>query len=226
LEKIPPALNIFSLVHLQLNISGMKSVDARGQLCPAPIIALKKALKQVMEGESFELLTDNKVSLNNISRFLDDNNIPYTVSEKGEIWSVIITKGNRNTLQLKPEFSTRDMVPHFSKGNFVIAFSSDIMGDGDRILGQILIENFIKSVKDLDILPGKIVFYNRGVYLGSESSPMVGHISDLEKMGVEIFLCSTCIDHYSLSQKIKVGKLSNMYEIVQIMASAGNVIKP
>ena len=217
---------IFSLVNLQSNLAWMKTVDTRGQSCPAPIIALKRALKEVLEGELFELQTDNKVSFNNVSRFLDDNNISYTVSEKGGLWSVIVTKGNRNTIQLKSELSTRDIVPHFSKGNFVIAFSSDIMGDGDRTLGQILIENFIKSVKDLDILPGKMVFYNRGVYLGSESSPIVGHISDLEKMGVEILLCSTCIDHYSLSQNIKVGKLSNMYEIVQIMASAGNVIKP
>lgn len=202
----------------------MKTIDTCGQLCPAPIIALKKALKEVMEGESFELLTDNKVSFANVSRFLDDNNTLYSVSEKGELWSVIITKGNKG--QIKPEFSSRDMVPHFSKGNFVIAFSSDIMGDGERTLGQVLIENFIKSIKDLDILPDKMVFYNRGVYLGAESSPMAGHIRDLEQMGVEVLLCSTCVDHYSLSQKLKVGKLSNMYEIVRIMTSAGNVIKP
>ena len=204
----------------------MKRVDTRGQSCPAPIIALKRALKEIMAGESFELVIDNRTSFENVSRFLNDNNTKFTCSEKGATWNIIVTKGKDDLQVLKPDYQTPDIIPHFSKGDFVIAFSSDIMGDGDKNLGHILIENFVKSIKDLDILPSKIVLYNRGVLLGSESSDTSGHIRDLEKMGVEVLLCSTCIDHYSLSQKVRVGKPSNMFEILQIMASSGNVIKP
>ncbi len=45
------------------------------------------------------------------------------------------------------------------------------MGDGDEELGHLLMINFIKAIKDLDILPGKMVFYNKGVTLGAEDSP-------------------------------------------------------
>ncbi len=48
----------------------MRIVDARGQLCPAPLIATKRALKETAEGESFQLITDNRISFNNVSRFL------------------------------------------------------------------------------------------------------------------------------------------------------------
>ena len=52
----------------------MRIVDTKGQLCPAPLIAAKKALKETTEGESFIVLTDNKTSFDNLSRFLKDNN--------------------------------------------------------------------------------------------------------------------------------------------------------
>ena len=45
-------------------------------------------------------------------------------------------------------------------------------------------------------------------------------------MGVELLFCATCVNYYSLEDKIKIGTLSNMYEIVQTMASASNIVKP
>jgi selenium metabolism protein YedF len=100
------------------------------------------------------------------------------------------------------------------------------MGDGDEELGHLLMSNFIKGIKDLDSLPVKMVFYNKGVILGAEDSPVIDHLKEIEKMGVRLFLCATCAKHYSLEEKIKIGTLSNMFEIVQVMASAGNVVKP
>ena len=59
-------------------------------------------------------------------------------------------------------------IAHFEKGNFIIVVSSDKMGEGDDELGYLLMSNFIKAIKDLDRLPGKIVFYNKGVYYCNE----------------------------------------------------------
>jgi hypothetical protein len=75
-------------------------------------------------------------------------------------------------------------------------------------------------------LPKKMVFYNNGVKLGAIGSPVFEHLREIEKMGVGLLLCATCAKYYSLEEKIKVGSLSNMYEIAQVMASAGNVLKP
>ena len=81
-------------------------------------------------------------------------------------------------------------------------------------------------MKDLDKLPQHIVFYNKGVTLAMNDSPVVEHIMDLEKMGVEIHLCATCVNHYKLENSIAAGTLSNMYSIAEILASAGHVIRP
>jgi selenium metabolism protein YedF len=100
------------------------------------------------------------------------------------------------------------------------------MGEGDDELGKLLMSNFIKALKDLDKLPLKILFYNRGVTLVTKTSPDIDHLRQLEKMGVELLLCATCINHYKLEKSTGAGILSNMYTIAEAMSSAGKVIKP
>jgi selenium metabolism protein YedF len=107
-----------------------------------------------------------------------------------------------------------------------VAITSDKMGDGDDELGRLLIGNFIKALKDLDKLPRHMVFYNGGVKLAIKDSPVIEHIKDLDKMGVEIHLCATCVNHYKLEKDIVAGTLSNMYSIAELMSQAGNIIRP
>lgn len=204
----------------------MRIVDTKGQQCPAPIIATKKALQEALKGDTIKVLTDNVTSLNNLSRFLKDNKTKFTAEEKDGVWTLLITKPTSEEKYSKAEDYCVTEIPHLKKGDFIIAFSSDSMGLGDDYLGQILIINFIKAVKDLDILPAKMVFYNSGVKLGSVDSEAFEHLKEIEKMGVQLLLCGTCAKHFILEEKIKVGTLSNMFEIAQVMASAGNIIKP
>jgi selenium metabolism protein YedF len=100
------------------------------------------------------------------------------------------------------------------------------MGEGDDELGHLLMNNYIKAIKDLDRLPQKMVFYNNGVKLATNGSPVIEHLKDLEKMGVELLLCSTCVNYYSLEANFGAGSLSNMYAIAEVMASAGNIVRP
>jgi selenium metabolism protein YedF len=204
----------------------MRIVDTKGQLCPAPLIAAKKALRETAEGESFIVLTDNQTSFDNLSRFLKDSKAKVQVREAGGVWTLTITKTTANVVLTKPEEYCAPSISHFEKGNFVVAITSDKMGEGDEELGHLLMTNFIKALKDLDKLPQKMVFYNNGVKLASNSSPVVEHLKDLEKMGVEIILCATCVNHYSLESVIEIGIVSNIYTIAELMASAGNIVRP
>lgn len=204
----------------------MRIVDTKGQLCPAPLIAARKALKETGVGESFVVLTDNNTSFNNLSRFLKDNNTGLEVSENGGVWTLTVTKKEAKEQDRSVTEYCTTAVAHFEKGNFVIVISSDKMGEGDDNLGQLLMSNFIKAVKDLDRLPGKMVFYNSGVTLATKSSPVIDHLRDLEKMGVELLLCATCVNYYKLEEATGAGVLSNMYTIAEVMASAESIIKP
>ncbi len=211
---------------LKIILALMKIVDTTGQLCPAPLIATKRALKDVQSGDSFQLITDNQTSFDNISRFLKDNKTGFSFKESNGIWTLTITKANSESITVNPEEYCTTEIPHFSQGDFIIAFTSDKMGDGDEELGRLLMSNFVKAIKDLDVLPRKMVFYNKGVTLGADGSPVIDQLKEIEKMGVTLLLCSTCVKFYSLEEKIKIGILSNMFEIAQVMSTAGNVIKP
>jgi selenium metabolism protein YedF len=204
----------------------MRIVDTKGQLCPAPLIAAKKALKETAKGESFVVLTDNKTSFDNLSRFLKDNKCDFQVSESEGVWTLTVTKKTGEIEDIKAEDYCTPAITHFEKGNYVVAITSDKMGEGDAELGHLLIVNFIKALKDLDKLPQHIVFYNKGVTLAVKDSPVVEDIKDLEKMGVAIHLCATCVNYYKLENSVEVGTLSNMYSIAELMAAAGSVIRP
>jgi selenium metabolism protein YedF len=204
----------------------MRIVDTKGQLCPAPLIAAKRALKETIVGESFIVLTDNKTSFDNLSRFLKDNKTEFKVNESEGVWNLTVTKISANATQTKTEDYCTPEISHFEKGNYVVAITSDKMGEGDEELGRLLIINFIKALKDLDKLPDHMVFYNKGVTLAVKDSPAIDHIKDLEKMGVEIHLCATCVNHYKIESIVDAGTLSNMYAIAQLMASSGNVVRP
>jgi len=204
----------------------MRIVDTKGQHCPAPIIAAKKALKEASMGEKFKVLTDNQTSLDNLCRFLKDNKAEFSVEETKGVWTLTITK---KTAEMQPKQTDEycdKKIPHFTRGNFIIVFSSDKMGEGDSELGYLLMTNFINAIKDFDELPKKMIFYNNGVKLGASDSPVFESLREIEKMGVDLLFCATCAKYYSLEEEIRVGSLGNMFEIAQVMASANNILKP
>ncbi len=204
----------------------MQVIDTSGQHCPAPLIATKRALKDTCTGDALKVITDNQTSFSNICRFLKDNKTRFSFEESNGIWTLTIIKQTPDLLNVAPEEYCTTEIPHFSKGDFVIAFTSDKMGDGDEELGHLLMINFVRAIRDLDVLPRKMIFYNRGVLLGAEGSPVIDHLKEIEKMGVIMLLCATCAKYYLLEEKIKIGTLSNMFEIAQVMSSADNIIRP
>lgn len=217
---------LFCTFAVHLFLTEMHIVDTCGLTCPAPLIATKRALKDENTGEVFQVITDSSTSFGNVSRFLSDNNVAFTWEESEGKWVLTVSKSGPVITTGNAAGYCTTGIPHMNKGEFLIAFTSDRMGEGDEDLGRLLIGNFIKSIKDLDVLPSKIVFYNKGVTLGSSDSPFAGELNLLEQMGVTLLFCATCVDHYSLGDKIVTGKKSNMFEIAQAMASASNVVKP
>lgn len=106
----------------------------------------------------------------------------------------------------------------------VIVINSYGMGNGTKELGEVLIGAFLKKVWARTVKPETIVLYNEGVRLIAEGSPFLDALSGLEEQGVEIVACGTCIDFYELGEAIKVGRRSDMNEIVNFMMEAEKVI--
>ena len=204
----------------------MKVVDTRGEKCPRPIIETKKALKEISPGEIFAVLTDNKTSFDNISRFLTDNRIKFSVSESGGVWKFEVNneKGIVDTTPAE-EYCETDK-SKMASGDYAIAISSELMGSGDDVLGKKLMKSFFVSLSCMDNMPSVIVFYNSGVKLATSDSDIAEYLLEFEKRGVEMIMCGTCIDHFKLEGKISTGKIGDMYLILEKLASASNVIRP
>lgn len=108
----------------------------------------------------------------------------------------------------------------------VVAVSSDKMGSGNDELGAVLMKSFFFAETQLDTLPDKILFYNGGAKLTVEGSDCLEDIKLLEKEGVEILTCGTCLDFYGLKEKLAVGTVTNMYTIAEIFQNAVSIVSP
>lgn len=107
-----------------------------------------------------------------------------------------------------------------------VVLSSGQMGQGDEALGKLLMKGFLYALTQQDKLPGTILLYNGGAKLSCEGSDSLGDLKELEAQGVEILTCGTCLNHYGLGDKLAVGSITNMYEIVERMTGAKKIVRP
>jgi selenium metabolism protein YedF len=204
----------------------MRIVDTKGQKCPVPIIETKKALRASQKGETFMVLTDNKTAFSNISRFLKDNKVEYSVSEKNGEWTFNITNETGEHI-ISPEKNYCDTKKsEIQPGDYSVVISSELMGQGDEELGRTLIKSFLVALSCLDSMPSSIMFYNSGVKLTVNDSAVVEILHEIENKGAEILICGTCVDHFKIGDRINVGRISDMYIITQKLSETGNIIRP
>jgi selenium metabolism protein YedF len=201
----------------------MRTIDARGMACPQPLILAKKALNGLTAGGTVQLLVDNETSKQNVERFCKDNGVEVTAVRNGGVFTMTMKK------MKKEEIAADEKVycaPEPVKKPHVVVFRSDTMGNGPPELGQILMKAFVNTLKEVKPLPSHLVFYNSGVNLVVEGSPLLGPFSELEAMGITILTCGTCLDYFNLKTKLKVGAVSNMFTILETITNAGLVITP
>jgi selenium metabolism protein YedF len=94
---------------------------------------------------------------------------------------------------------------------------SEGLGRGNDQLGLMLMANFLRLLGDSQDKPAALVFWNAGVKLICEGSPVLVHLKKLEEQGVEILACTTCLEFYDLADKLKVGKPTTMVKSIQSM---------
>ncbi|MEW6615838.1 MAG: sulfurtransferase-like selenium metabolism protein YedF [Thermodesulfobacteriota bacterium] len=195
-----------------------KAVDARGLACPQPVINTKKALEEIEEG-ILTVIVDNVAARDNVRRFAESQGCTVKVEEDNGDYRLEIAKGFSCEVGSK----TRE-----GKGNdnIVIYINSNLMGVGDEELGKTLMDAFLKTMIVADPQPRKLIFANSGVKLVIEGSDVVGHIKEMEKKGVEILSCGTCLSFYGIKEKLQVGVISNMYDIIESLVEADKVISP
>ncbi len=201
-------------------------INAKGLACPEPVILTKKALESHNE---ITVLVDNMTALENIKRLAASAGCSVTVTdEPGGAFRIILKKqAGAATSDVMPEYlSCCTDVPSSAAGPTVFVISANTMGKGDDELGAVLMKAFIHVITELEHRPDIMIFYNAGVKLAAEGSTFLNDLKELERMGVKMLICGTCVNYYNLTGKIVAGTISNMYDIAGTLSTAGRIVKP
>ena len=188
-----------------------QTIDARGLNCPEPVILTKKALDSQDVSEVLAIV-DNRTALENISRLIKTMNLGSMVEEQDGLYYINITK--------------EEAIPQKQsiKAGATVVVKSNVMGQGDDVLGSVLMKSFMYTLTQMEGELETMIFLNGGVLLTTAGSEVLEHIKNLAKNGVEVLSCGTCLDFYGLADKLEVGSIGNMYTIAEEMFRARKLI--
>lgn len=192
-------------------------VDARGMVCPEPVVCAKKAL-EALEAGSLTAIVDDEVARDNVVSMARTMACQVRVEEKGDEFYIHIRKGVQPAAVsgLRPTLS--------QQVDQVLLVTGNYLGRGNEELAQTLMANLFYVFAESDVYPKTMIFLNTGVFLTCEGSPVLSHLWALEQKGVEVLSSGTCLDFYGLKPRLCVGKLTTMYAIAENLMAAQKVI--
>jgi intracellular sulfur oxidation DsrE/DsrF family protein len=106
----------------------------------------------------------------------------------------------------------------------VILLTREGMGSADATLQHKLLDTYLNLLLKNGSYPNAICFYTEGVRLVVEGSPHLEQLSLLEQRGVRLIICSTCLTYFGLTDKVKVGIVGGMADILEAQTRASKVI--
>ena len=202
-----------------------KIIDCKGMACPLPVVNAKKASEELHAGDVLVVLVDNEIAVQNLSRFAEHKGFGVSAEKKADKeYAVIMTVSGAAAEETQKE-EIACVMDSRRKGMLVV-LSANTMGTGDSKLGTSLMKAFVFALTKQDQLPDTILCYNTGAYLTCEGADTLEDLKLLESEGVTILTCGTCLDFYGLKEKLAVGGATNMYDIVERMENAAQIIKP
>lgn len=204
-----------------------KRIDAVGKQCPMPVILAKKALEETPVGGTVTVVVDNDIAVQNLSKLAVQKQYGFVSRETEEnLYEVKMTVGTADKEQHAEETGKRTDDIRERTGDIVAVLSSDKMGEGDEVLGKMLMKGFVFALTQLDQKPDRILLFNNGAKLSCEGSDALKDLKTLEEGGTEILTCGTCLNHYGLEEQLAVGEVTNMYMIAETMMQAAQIIQP
>ena len=197
-------------------------VDARGQLCPKPLILTKQALKENLVGTEITVLVDNETSCQNVERFVRDNGMTPHISADG---SEFILRFVKHAPELAAPAAEAYCLPSRPGVDYVVVLSSDTIGS-DAALGRVLMQGLLATLEAIEPPPTHLILYSRAVLLAVNGAATLPALQALAQRGIAILLCGTCVDHYEMKQAVRVGEIANMLKLLEIQLATGKVLKP
>ncbi len=200
---------------------GERFLDCRGLSCPQPVLLTRQALQEMGEGE-LQVLIDNEASCANVMRFAQSQGhvVRQESPEPGQ-YRLLIHMGQGSSQSLEPPAMACEAQ---ARRSIVVYVSSEALGRGDETLGGVLMAAYLDTLAQFAQEISHVIFINSGVKLAVEGSPVLEQIQALERMGAQVLCCGTCLNHFGIADRLRVGSISNMLAILEIISRAGKVM--
>ena len=205
----------------------MIKVNAIGDACPIPVVKTKNAIRELGGSGVVEVCVDNEIAVQNLLKMAKQKEYEAEFEKKSNTeYIVTINVNGGEVSDAKPVTKATVKSDEIKLKETIVVIDSDKMGDGDEEFSKTLLKGFIYALSSQDIPPAKILFYNTGVRLTTEGSASIEDLKVLEKAGAKIYSCGACLNNYGLTEKLSVGEVTNMYDIVSYLMEADLVIRP
>ena len=205
----------------------MIKVNAIGDACPIPVVKTKNAIRELGGSGVVEVSVDNEIAVQNLLKMAKQKEYEASFEKKSNTeYIVTINVNGGEASEAKPVTKANVKSDEIKLKETIVVIDSDKMGDGDEEFSKTLLKGFIYALSSQDIPPAKILFYNTGVRITTEGSASIEDLKVLENAGAKIYSCGACLNNYGLSEKLLVGEVTNMYDIVSYLMEADLVIRP
>ncbi|MCB2170959.1 MAG: sulfurtransferase-like selenium metabolism protein YedF [Deltaproteobacteria bacterium] len=197
---------------------GDDQIDCRGLACPAPVIQSKECIDREHPG-IIKITVDNEAAKQNVTRFLESQKYGVSVEKDGADFHITGSAGEEAGLPFPEEEASDEKT-----SKIMVMVATDRMGYGDDELGRKLMVSFLTTLKEMGEDLWRLVFVNNGVKMTIADSEVLPVLQELEKEGVYILVCGTCLTHFNLLEKKMVGETTNMLDIVTAMQFKKNTV--
>ncbi len=127
----------------------MVKVNAMGDACPIPVVKTKNAIKQLQQPGDVEVLVDNEIAVQNLTKMANQKGYGVT-SEKLEEqkYRVVLSVTEVNASDAGEKEPAEEVCVTDARGDkvVVVVISSSKMGEGDDELGSILMKGFVYAL--------------------------------------------------------------------------------
>ncbi len=207
----------------------MVELNCIGLACPGPVLKCKEEI-EARGPETLTVIVDNEAARENVKRFVMTRGYEtLNITREDNCFKLFFKKKTdgessglkEDDMSIYPcEISEKK--PRDRQLVFITSYK---IGEGDDELGKKLMLNFIKTLPEMGDSLWRIILLNGGVKLATEEGEIVETLKKLEKEGVSILVCGTCLDFFKLLDQKKVGETTNMLDVVTSLQMASKVIK-
>ncbi len=200
-------------------------IDAFGKPCPLPLMLAKKEIDAGCRDLSVRV--DNETAVKNLSRLGAKTGLEVRVDAiEGGYLVALSEAGGPCAEAAAPSAAASCAAPAGAGGcGYAVFVGKDHVGEGDGELGYNLMKMALYTLSQGGAAPASLLFMNSGVKLVcGEERQILESVRALEEAGTEVLVCGTCLDFYGLEESLRVGEVSNMYDILERMREAAKVI--